>query len=244
MSDTVAKGSEIKDLPAKETSDKDNASKDESSPGHIRVRNRALILAAAEEVFATQGYRGATTAAIAKKAGLPKANVHYYFGTKEALYAAVLEDILGLWLGELDRITEASDPATALADYIRAKIRLSRERPLASKVYANEMIRGARHTRDFLKNELRNLVKSKAKVLEAWAAAGKIEPVDPVHLFSVVWAATQHYADFEVQVGSLLGRRQLAAKDYDEAAETIVRLVLRGLGLKYKAAEYKESETR
>jgi TetR/AcrR family transcriptional regulator len=229
MSDALAKD------PGKD------AEKDEASPGHIRVRNRALILAAAEEVFATQGYRGATTAAIAKKAGLPKANVHYYFGTKEALYAAVLEDILGLWLGELDRITEASDPATALADYIRAKIRLSRERPLASKVYANGMIRGAPHTREFLKNELRNLVKTKAKVLEAWAAAGKIEPVDPVHLFSVIWAATQHYADFEVQVGALLGRRQLGAKDYDEAAETVVRMVLRGCGLPYPAR--KASET-
>src|SRR3546814_15712631 len=73
---------------------------------------------------------------------------------------------------------------------------------------------------------LRSLVKAKAKVLEAWAAAGKIEPVDPVHLFSVIWAATQHYADFEVQVGALLGRRQLSAKDYDEAAESIVRMVL------------------
>jgi TetR/AcrR family transcriptional regulator len=203
------------------------------------VRNRALILAAAEQVFATQGYRGATTAAIAKKAGLPKANVHYYFGTKEALYAAVLDDILGLWLGELDRITEQSDPATALADYIRAKIRHSRERPLASKVYANEMIRGARHTGDFLKNELRNLVKEKAAVLQAWADAGKIEPVDPVHLFSIVWAATQHYADFDVQVGALLGRRQLAAKDYDEAAETIVRMVLRSCGLRYRSPESK-----
>jgi TetR/AcrR family transcriptional regulator len=203
------------------------------------VRNRALILTAAEQVFATQGYRGATTAAIAKKAGLPKANVHYYFGTKEALYAAVLDDILGLWLGELDRITEQSDPATALADYIRAKIRHSRERPLASKVYANEMIRGARHTGDFLKNELRNLVKQKAEVLQAWADAGKIEPVDPVHLFSIIWAATQHYADFDVQVGALLGRRQLAAKDYDEAAEMIVRMVLRSCGLRYRSLESK-----
>lgn len=229
MSDALAKGAEAKDLE-----DKDSG-KDETAPGHIRLRNRALILAAAEEVFANQGYRGATTAAIAAKAGLPKANVHYYFGTKEALYHAVLEDILGLWLGELDRITEANDPATALADYIRAKIRHSRERPLASKVYANEMIRGARHTRDFLKNELRSLVKDKARVLDAWAAAGRIEPVDPVHLFSIIWAATQHYADFEVQVGALVGRRQLAARDYDEAAETIVRMVLRGLGLQYTA---------
>lgn len=228
MSDTVARGAEAKENGAKESG------KDESAPGHIRVRNRALILTAAEEVFANQGYRGATTAAIAEKAGLPKANVHYYFGTKEALYRAVLEDILDLWLGELDRITADSDPATALAVYIRAKIRHSRERPLASKVYANEMIRGARHTRDFLKNELRSLVKEKAGVLEAWAKAGKIDPVDPVHLFSIIWAATQHYADFEVQVGSLVGRRQLAAKDYDEAAETIVRMVLKGCGLPYR----------
>ncbi|GAB4392658.1 MAG: TetR/AcrR family transcriptional regulator [Kiloniellaceae bacterium] len=228
MSDTVARGAEAKDGDAKE-----NGGKEDSSPGHIRVRNRALILTAAEEVFATQGYRGATTAAIAEKAGLPKANVHYYFGTKEALYRAVLEDILGLWLGELDRITEESDPAESLAAYIRAKIQHSRERPLASKVYANEMIRGARHTRDFLKNELRSLVKDKAKVLEAWASAGRIDPVDPVHLFSVIWAATQHYADFEVQVGALVGRRQLAAKDYDEAAETVVRMVLKGCGLDY-----------
>ena len=188
MSDALAKGTESQEIDGK----------DESAPGHIRQRNRALILSAAEEVFAQQGYRGATT-----------------------------------WLGELDRITEASDPASALADYIRAKIRHSRERPLASKVYANEMIRGARHTRDFLKNELRNLVKEKSKVLEAWMAAGRIDPVDPVHLFSIIWAATQHYADFEVQVGALVGRRQLAAKDYDEAAETIVRMVLRGCGLDY-----------
>jgi len=233
MSDALAKGPGDKENEARA------ATGEESSPGHIRVRNRALILAAAEEVFATQGYRGATTAAIAKKAGLPKANVHYYFGTKEALYAAVLDDILGLWLGELDRITEQSDPATALADYIRAKIRHSRERPLASKVYANEMIRGARHTGDFLKNELRNLVKEKAAVLQAWADAGKIEAVDPVHLFSIIWAATQHYADFDVQVGALLGRRQLAAKDYDEAAEMIVRMVLRSCGLRYRSPKSK-----
>lgn len=239
MSDALAKGGETQKQvgePLDEPGAKPEA-RDDSSPGHIRLRNRALILAAAEEVFATQGYRGATTAAIAKKAGLPKANVHYYFGTKEALYRAVLEDILGLWLGELDRITEERDPATALGDYIRAKVRLSRERPLASKVYANEMIRGAPHTRDFLKNELRSLVNSKARVLEAWAAAGKIEPIDPVHLFSVIWAATQHYADFEVQLGALLGRRPLTARDYDEAAETILRMVLRACGIRYGASK-------
>lgn len=225
MSETAAKEGPVKE-----------AEKEETAPGHIRLRNRALILEAAEEIFAEQGYRGATTAAIAARAGLPKANVHYYFGTKEALYRAVLDDILTLWLGELDRLTEDSDPAEALADYIRAKIRHSRERPLASRVYANEMIRGAKHTGDFLKSDLKSLVAAKSKVLESWVRQGKIEPVDPVHLFSVIWAATQHYADFEVQVSALVGRRQLAAKDYDAAAETVVRMVLRGCGLSYREA--------
>ncbi len=222
MSETAAK-----EGPVKETE------KEETGPGHIRQRNRTRILTAAEEIFAEQGYRGATTAAIAERAGLPKANVHYYFGTKEALYRAVLDDILSLWLGELDRLTEDSDPADALADYIRAKIVHSRERPLASRVYANEMIRGAKHTRDFLKQDLKSLVKTKSRVLESWVAQGKMEAIDPVHLFSIIWAATQHYADFEVQVSALVGRRQMAAKDYDEAAETIVRMVLRGCGLSY-----------
>ncbi|NIA67685.1 TetR family transcriptional regulator [Pelagibius litoralis] len=225
-----------------ETATKENlgkeVEKEETGPGHIRLRNRALILQAAEEVFAEQGYRGATTAAIAERAGLPKANVHYYFGTKETLYRAVLDDILALWLGELDRLTEDSDPAEALADYIKAKVVHSRERPLASRVYANEMIRGAKHTGDFLKNDLKSLVKRKSRVLESWVAQGKMEPIDPVHLFSVIWAATQHYADFEVQVAALVGRRQMTARDFDEAADTIVRMVLRGCGLHYgKAAE-------
>src|SRR3546814_17022619 len=98
MPDALAKGGEAKDPGAREESPKD-----ESGPGHIRLRNRALILAAAEEVFATPGYRGPTTAAIAKTAGLPKANVHSYFGTKETLSRAVLPDLPGLCPGDRKR---------------------------------------------------------------------------------------------------------------------------------------------
>jgi TetR/AcrR family transcriptional regulator len=113
-------------------------------PGRIRTLNRARILQAAEEVFAEQGYRGATTAAIAGRAGLPKANLHYYFGTKEALYRAVLEGVLDLWLAELDAITADQNPGEALTRYIHAKVMYSKTRPHASRVFANEVIRGAR----------------------------------------------------------------------------------------------------
>ena len=60
----------------------------EEGKGQIRQDNEALILAAAERVFAGAGFSGATMAQIAAEAGLPKANLHYYFGSKETLYRA------------------------------------------------------------------------------------------------------------------------------------------------------------
>lgn len=49
----------------------------------IRAHNQALILTAAEEEFVLQSYRGATMQGIADRAGLPKANIHYYFKNKK-----------------------------------------------------------------------------------------------------------------------------------------------------------------
>ena len=70
-------------------------------PGPCAQRGRrtsALILEAAEAVFAELGFKGATTAAIAARAGLPKANVHYYFPSKDDLYRAVMARVLDPWL--------------------------------------------------------------------------------------------------------------------------------------------------
>src|SRR3954464_7515805 len=86
-----------------------------ASPANRRERRRldseARILAAAEQIFAETGFSGATTAMIAAKARLPKANVHYYFGTKRRLYRAVLQRILDAWLASGDGIRAEADPA-------------------------------------------------------------------------------------------------------------------------------------
>lgn len=168
--------------------------------GDIRKENEARILAAAERLFAARGYAGTTTAAIALEANLPKANVHYYFATKQAIYRAVLERILRLWLSAFEPFTAADDPATALADYIRVKMRHSRDHPFASRIFASEILRGAPEIEGFLGGELKAWVARKARVIEAWIAAGRIEPIDPRQLFFTIWAITQHYADFAVQI--------------------------------------------
>jgi TetR/AcrR family transcriptional regulator len=204
---------------------------DEAAKGPIRQANEALILAAAEQVFAGAGFGGATMSAIAEAAGLPKANLHYYFGSKQELYRTVLAETLKDWLEPTHVLTLEADPRTAIEAYIRAKMALSVLRPHASRVFANELLHGAPVVKTLLATDLRNLVLAKADVVAQWIKNGQMAPVDPVHLFFTIWAATQTYADFEVQVGAVLGRKTLTAKDHARATEHVVALLLRGCGL-------------
>jgi TetR/AcrR family transcriptional regulator len=203
----------------------------DASKGQIRQTNEALILAAAERVFAGAGFGGATMAAIAEAAGLPKANLHYYFGSKQELYRTVLAETLKDWLEPTHVITVEADPRTAIEAYIRAKMALSVQRPHASRVFANELLHGAPVVKTLLAKDLRTLVLAKAKVIAQWVKSGRMAPVDPVHLFFTIWAATQTYADFEVQVCAVLGQPELTPHDQSRATEHVVGLILRGCGL-------------
>ena len=204
---------------------------DEARKGLIRQANEARILGAGERVFARAGFNGATMAAIADEAGLPKANLHYYFGSKLDLYRAVLARTLHDWLVPLDGLTPDADPREALAHYIRAKMAMSAQRPDASRVFANELLHGAAVVGELMRTELRNTVRKKAAVIDGWIAAQRMAPVDSTHLFFTIWAATQTYADFDQQVRAVLGRDELTAHDHERATEHVVGLILRGCGL-------------
>ena len=203
--------------------------------GGVRQRSRASIerriLEAAESVFAEAGFNGATTAEIARRAAIPKANLHYYFNTKEELYQQVLTGIVSSWLHTADEITADADPGRALAHYITAKIELAREQPIPSRVFANEIIHGAPHLGSYLGTELRAWVDAKAKVIRGWIAAGKMREVDPKHLLFMIWASTQTYADFASQISAVLGKEQLSPQDYKAVARQMTEIILRGCGL-------------
>jgi TetR/AcrR family transcriptional regulator len=200
--------------------------------GVIRQRNVARILNAADTVFAKKGFSGATTGEIAERAGLPKANLHYYFPTKHDLYTRVLENVLTVWLDALDEIRPDADPAAALERYIARKLAYSREYPERSRLWAIEVIGGATHVRPFLRNRLRRHVAAKSVILEGWIAAGRMDPVDPAHLLFMLWATTQTYADFATQIAAVLGKRRVDDETLATATATATTLFLKGLGLR------------
>lgn len=199
--------------------------------GRIRQKNEQLILAAAEEEFARHGYKGATVNSISQRAGLPKANVHYYFNNKLELYAAVLSGIIELWDSTLNELHADDDPATVLPAYIAAKMRFSREFPLASRIFAIEMINGAPNLQGYFNDEYREWFRGRTEVFRAWAEHGKIAPIDPAHLIFLLWSSTQHYADFACQINASLGKESLTEQDYEAATRTLTQVVLRGIGV-------------
>ncbi|HWP19728.1 MAG TPA: TetR/AcrR family transcriptional regulator [Burkholderiaceae bacterium] len=201
----------------------------------LRQAQELAILRAAERVFARAGFAAATMSEIAREADLPKANLHYYFRTKQAIYRAVLDHILESWLEPTHVIRPDAHPRQALAHYVRAKMKLSAERPEASRVFANEVLHGAPEILDHLRGPLRRLVQDKARVIETWIERGWMRAVDPQHLFFTIWAATQTYADFEAQVCAVLGRQRLERRDFERATRHVSTLVLRGCGLEEEA---------
>lgn len=198
----------------------------------VREVNTRRILEATEPVFAVHGYAGASMSRLAGASGLAKANLFYYFGSKDGLYRAVLEGILGQWLDDAAVwIVEERGPAEGLAGYIRAKMAMTRQRPHASRIFAAELLRGAPHIRKYLTGELRERVTDLSRVIRAWSADGLMDPIDPRHLLFDIWAMTQTYADFGTQICAVLDKRKLVESDFQLAAETIIRLVLKGCGV-------------
>ncbi|AOJ33238.1 TetR/AcrR family transcriptional regulator [Burkholderia metallica] len=197
---------------------------------HIRESNEAHLLACAEAVFAERGLDGASTAMIAERAGLPKANLHYYFPTKLALYRRVLDDLFEDWHRAAGSFEADDDPVVAIGAYVRAKMALSRRRPLGSKVWANEIIHGAEHMQDILSERVKPWFDTRVKVIEGWIARGLLAPIDAHALMYLIWASTQHYADFDAQIRALSGKRALTQKAFDEKTEQVVQLVIRACG--------------
>lgn len=195
----------------------------------IQARKRELILEAALDIFSKNGFRGSTIDQIAEAAGMSKPNLLYYFKSKEHIHETLIHRLLETWLAPLEQMEEAGDPVTEIIGYVRRKIEMSRDLPRESRLFANEMLHGAPRTMAMLEGELKELVDRKAVVLKHWMEAGKIATLDPRHLIFSIWATTQHYADFDVQVRAVLGPTRGGDGRFHDAANFLQQFYVNAL---------------
>ena len=202
-----------------------------AAPARTRIQRekRELILEAALDVFSTHGFRGSTIDQIADAAGMSKPNLLYYFRGKEDMHETLMLRLLETWLAPLRTFDNVGDPLTELRGYIRRKLEMARDYPRESRLFANEILQGAPRIMAMLEGELKQLVDEKAEVIRDWMRDGKIARTDPRHLIFAIWATTQHYADFDVQVRAVLGPDLGGDGRFEDAARFLEQLFLDGL---------------
>ncbi len=192
----------------------------------IQQKNSETILEAALDVFSTYGFRGATLDQIADVAGLSKPNLLYYFPSKEAMHQALLTRLFDTWLDPLREMDEEGDPVAEILGYVRRKIELSRDFPRESRLFANEILQGAPRMQDAIEGDLKQLVDQKSVILTRWMDQGRIARLPPQHLLFSIWALTQHYADFDMQVRAVLGPGHDPFAEAGDYLETLFRKLL------------------
>ena len=190
---------------------------------------KQAILSAALETFSQFGIHGTRLEQVAELAGVSKTNLLYYFPSKEALYVSVLQQILDIWLAPLKAFREELTPLVAIQQYIRLKLEVSRDYPQASRLFCLEMLQGAPLLKTVLSGDMKSLVDEKSAIIAGWVATGKLAPVDPHHLIFMIWAATQHYADFSAQVEAVTGKSLKDDDFFHSTVDNVQRMIIEGV---------------
>jgi AcrR family transcriptional regulator len=193
-------------------------------------RTRAAILAAATREFAEKGFGGARVDSIAARAGTNKRMLYHYFGDKEALYLAVLEEAYaGIRGAEATLDLGHRDPEEALRELALFTWRYFVGHPEFISLLNTENLMRAR----FLKGSKRsrelqtNLVRELSSVLARGERKGVfVAGLDPLHVYLTIASLSVFYLSNQYTL-SVIFDRELAAPDHLAAWEAhVVRTVL------------------
>ncbi len=199
-----------------------------NKPG--RERMLAAIREAAIHEFSRHGFKGASTKAIAERAGLTKPHLHYYISSKEELYEDLLYSVLNGWSSAFAFDIESDDPKQVLSHYVRKKLDYALDNPGLSRIFTSEVLGGGRNLGRYWPVAVKS-TQQKVEVINRWIAEGRLRPLDARLLLMQIWGMTQHYADYGVQVQVMLGLGPDDPLDREPIARELTTFVLMGCGL-------------
>jgi AcrR family transcriptional regulator len=175
------------------------AAKAKAVPEPIRdaERTRQALLAAAEVEFSTKGLAGARVDVIAEQAAANKRMLYYYFGSKEELYVAVLEQAYSA-MRRAERELNLTDllPLEAIRRLVEFKFDYCQQHQQIIALLAGENMLGATYLKRSrrLRDMNLSLVDVIRSVLDAGVERGEIRPgIDPLHLYISMSALSYFY---------------------------------------------------
>ena len=109
---------------------------------------------------------------------------------------------------------------------------VSRDHPQASRLFCLEMLQGAPLLMAELSGDLKTLMDEKSAIIAGWIRDGKLAAVDPHHLIFMIWATTQHYADFATQVEAVTGTDLNDAVFFQRTVNNVQSMIIEGIRIR------------
>ncbi|MCB1376833.1 MAG: TetR family transcriptional regulator [Alphaproteobacteria bacterium] len=214
---------------------KESPRKRRSSMPRDAEQTRKRILDAAKAEFARKGLGGARVDEIAQRAKSNKRMIYHYFGSKEKLFTAVLEDAyIGIRSAEKQLHLDEMEPEDAIATLVRFTWNYYLEHPEFLTLVNSENLHRARHlkTSAAIRETSGQFVDMVRTILSRGAATGVFRTgIDPVQL-NITIAAIGYYYLTNRFTGAIVFERDFMAPVHLEARlqfnlDTILRLVKR-----------------
>jgi AcrR family transcriptional regulator len=192
--------------------------------------NRARIVQAAIDEFASRGFKGASMDAIAARTHTTRAMINYYFGSKEKLYLAVLERVYGEIReaeGELDLDHLAPLDAVSRIVEFTYNYYVTHE-GFVRLVVAENQARG-RHFRKSkaMRTLNRPIIDRLSRVIARGQATGLFRPdIDPVEIHKAVAALGMFNVTNRYTFGAIFQREMGSAGDVARRRDVVADIIL------------------
>ena len=193
-------------------------------------RTRASILAAATREFAENGIGGARVDSIAERAGINKRMLYHYFGDKEQLYLAVLEEAyVGIRTAEKSLNLSDLEPEQGIAELAMFTWGYFLEHPEFLSLLGTENLHRARWLRQStrLKELHSSFIDKLSDLLRRGKAEGLFRPdVDPLNLYLTIAALGYFYLSNQYTLSTIFGRDLMDKSNLDVWKRHIVHVTL------------------
>lgn len=157
-----------------------------------RRSSREELLHAASSLMIQRGAIEISLSDIAKHSGLNSALVKYYFGTKQGMMLALVEDVLGRGLQQLEGLLHMDlDPVEKLKLHVKGIINVYFRYPFINRLIHN-LFEDPVAAQTVAERISKPLAETQRKLIEEGIAAGLFKDVDPTLLYFIVLGACDH----------------------------------------------------
>jgi len=152
----------------------------------IPPQRRAQILAVAAELFSRGGYKGVTVDAIARRAGISKGNLYWYFRSKQEIFQLLFDDIFERFVSPMQKIIESDEPPREkMRALTKTHFEIAEANPEA--MYLMMQIAAQPELREMVSSEYSQLIRRYIDfVTPLFAAMGEQKPEDTAVVYVAI----------------------------------------------------------